>query len=119
MVGTVTTAWARIDKELIALCPIDGPLAAQHRPVERGAAELEREVRELVATLRDEGEHNWATMVERATNRPTQRDILTGHALAILLRRGPWHRGSLRARRIAVEQLLVDIVARWPAGQPR
>lgn len=100
--------------ELADLCPVDGPLGAglEARPIdtETTAAALV----ELATTLDSAGELRWASMLSKAAKR---RDpVHMGHAVAILLRRGPQ-----RTRRIEgvddveLRQLLLDVVSSWPS----
>jgi hypothetical protein len=80
----------------------------------RSEPELEDDVRTLVAALREAGEANWARMLERCIDRESERLIHMGHALAILLERGPQKKEPLASARDRIEQLLVDVVALWP-----
>jgi hypothetical protein len=117
MGGSVPRRWPlSTPSELVALCPMDGPIGRKHQPRAQPIAELEREVRTVEARLSTDGEHSWARMLGKALDRQAETERLSqvGHALAILLRHGPLGRLSVGVSVDEVEQLLVDTVARWP-----
>jgi hypothetical protein len=109
----VTWTWPLSDKELIALCPIDGPLGRRLTPAERRPAEITAEVERVVRALRSVGQDNWAGMLEATLRRWSDRDIYVGHAVAILLSRGLVALELLPGERQRLEQFLVDVVAMW------
>ncbi len=106
------------DKQLIALCPIDGRLSSRYRPSGRDEATIEREVADLEAHLRSNGLENWADLLASSLEREAERPSYIGHSLAIVLRHGPADNQLLRAEGDRIQQLLVDTVALWPPRPP-
>ena len=107
---------ARTDAELLRLCPLDGPSGREHPPQDRSLHELAEEVRDLAASLGDDGEESWSKMLTAAAERQPDEQKMTymGHAVALLLERGPRHWWSHRTDRPRIQQLLSDIVVKWP-----
>src|ERR1700690_2985823 len=90
-VGAVASGFPRSNQELVALCPIDGPLGKRYPPDDRTVSDVENEVRGVVEVLRSEGQTSWSRMLGRTLRREPESDRLTyvGHGLALLLERGP------------------------------
>lgn len=114
--GPIANTWPLSEKELIALCPIDGPLSKVAVPSGRSQAEIELATASEADALRDAGFDNWASMLRGCLERPdpVTRLSYVGHSLAILLHRGPLSHHDLVTQRDLVRQLLVDSVILWP-----
>ncbi len=108
---------ASTDAELLRLCPLDGPSGRDHPPQDRPIDELTDDVRGLAESLATDGEGSWAKMLASAAERDPDDERLTymGHAVALLLERGPRHWWGTRTDRTRIRQLLSDIVVKWPA----
>ena len=104
------------EAELLRLCPLDGPAGRDNPPRDRPLSALVDEVGDLGVSLGDDGERSWSKMFARALARESDDEKLTymGHAVALLLERGPGHWWRTRTDRPGVQQLLSDIVVKWP-----
>ena len=103
--------WSRI--ELTAMCPIDGALRRTHQPEPTSVADLREAAGDLAGDLRAKRDVGWAKYFEAAVHQEADDDFLTlmGHALAVLIRRGPV--SDLNWPIDELEQLLVDTVGHW------
>lgn len=112
----LANTWSLSEKELLALCPIDGLMSQVVVPSGRSQNEIDLETATLVVALREAGYENWSGMLQASLQEtdPAARLSYVGHALAILLRRCPFFRESSENQRDVVRQLLVDNVVLWP-----
>ena len=95
------------------LCPIDGELAERHFPQTRDTRELRRAAMHLASALHAVGDDGWARLFTDALSCADEQFMVhMGHALALLLRRGPV--SDVETTHDEIEQLLVDVVATWP-----
>ena len=100
------------DAELVELCVVDGEIGRglEPRPSDPPA---ERASALAFADACDRGgEPDWASMIRAAVE---EGDVHTGHALALLYRRGPWSADAVGIDPVELRQILVDIVCQWPA----
>jgi hypothetical protein len=109
---------APTDAELRSHCPIHGPSGSQYPPRDRSVAALAAQVHALAQSLGDDGEGSWSKMLTAAAEREPDEEKLTwmGHAIALLLERGPRHWWRQQADWQDARQLLADLVVKWPAG---
>src|SRR5205807_10314796 len=96
---------------------LDAPSAGKYPPRERSLNELAAQVRSLAESLGDDGERSWSKMLAAAVAREPDDEklIWMGHAVALLLERGPQHWWRQRQDRGDVRRLLSDIVVKWSA----
>ena len=100
---------------LTRLCPLDGDLAERRAPQTRDPKEVRRVAMHLASQLDAAEEHSWARLFTEALSCPDDEFMLrTGHALGLLLRRGPV--SDVKVSEDEIEQLLVDVVATWPSA---